>query len=411
MGEKGRLGEFEAQTESLLTSLVRSADTRIVLISIDGLGGLPRSPGGMTELEAARTRNLNDLVGRSSCGRAVVCGLGITPGSGSGHLAMFGYPRTTEVPRGVLEALGLGLTPAPHSLAARGNFATVDSEGIVVDRRAGRLSTEECRRLCAHLQDKIEIPGVQVAVAPGRGHRFAVVFDGTDLLGPLTNTDPQVEGVPPRRINEVDPRKESSAAAVNLFVQQAMGVLEGRAANCVLLRGIGSPPSLTPFGQKYGLRGAAIASYPMYRGVARLLGLDLLPTTSSPEDMCRTLKEYFNEYEFFFLHFKDADVAGHDGDFERKVAALEEIDSALADAINLEPDVLVVTGDHSTPTNMRDHSWHPVPTLIHSKYCLGSSANAFNEREALRGELGDFPMTDLMALVLAHGRRLYTYGA
>jgi len=398
---------------ALMKELHIAAKTKIVMLVVDGLGGLPVEPGGPTELEAARTPNLDALAAESICGLSEPIAPGVTPGSGPAHLALFGYdPLRYEIGRGVLEACGIGFPLGPNDVAARGNFCTVDENGLVADRRAGRIPTEKGAELCQLLRG-IHLPGVETFVEPVRDYRFVVVLRGEGLSGSLTGTDPQQLGAPPRSVEALIPEAQPTAELLNQWIAQARELLaDQRPANMVLLRGPDKTPLLPSMAEVYGLKAAAIAVYPMYRGVAKLVGMDILETGETLEEEVETLKAHWAEYEFFFFHVKKTDSAGEDGDFARKASVIEHVDEAVAPAIaSLEPDVFIVTGDHSTPALLKSHSWHPVPTLLHSRYCRPDEVRVFGERACMRGGLGVFPATDLMRLAMANALRLTKYGA
>ena len=397
---------------ALLKELIIAAETKIILLVMDGLGGLPLEPGGPTELEAAHTPNLDALARQSLCGLSDPIAPGITPGSGPAHLALFGYdPLTYEIGRGVLEALGIGFALQKEDLAARGNFCTVDENGLITDRRAGRIPTAKCIALCKLLRE-IKLPGVQIFVEPVKEHRFVLVLRGEGLDSALPDTDPQQVGLAPFPPKALTPQAEKTAQLVSQWLEQARELLrDHHPANMVTLRGFAKDPGLPKFNEVFGLRAAAIATYPMYRGVAKLVGMEVLPSGETLEDELETLKEHFPAYDFFFFHVKKTDSAGEDGDFPRKVAVIEHVDRLIPEIVALKPEVLIVTGDHSTPALLKVHSWHPVPTLLWSRHCRADAAQAFSERECSRGELGRFRATDLMPLALANALRLTKYGA
>jgi len=396
----------------LLRQLAVPNDSKIVLIVVDGLGGLPHPDTGRSELEVADIPHLDRLAAESSCGLTVPVAPGVTPGSGPGHLALFGYdPLRYTVGRGVLEALGIDFALQPQDVAARGNFCTLDGEGRIVDRRAGRISTEQSAAICAELRG-IELPGVQLFVEPVREHRFVVALRGEGLSDQLADTDPQVEGVPPLEPRALAPEAEGTAELVREFVGQARQRLNARApANGLTLRGFARHPRLPCFRDVFGVRAGAIAVYPMYRGLAKLVGMTLLPTGSTFADQIATLRERWNDFDFFFVHYKPADSAGEDGDFEAKTDALEAFDGSVPPLRELDADVLMIAGDHSTPAVLAGHSWHPVPFLLHSAWSRPDDAGAFNERACRRGALGVLPAVDVMPLAMAHARRLTKYGA
>ena len=396
----------------LIRSLVVSNTTKIVLLSLDGLGGLPRPETGRSELETARLPNLDALAGEAACGLLRHVAPGITPGSGPGHLGLFGYdPLAYQVGRGVLEALGIEFDLRAGDVAARGNFCTVDAGGRITDRRAGRIPTEVCIRLTERLRS-IRLPGVEVLVEPVQEHRFVLVLRGGGLSGRLSETDPQALGKPPLPVRALEPAAARTAELVNAFVDEARRRLADAApANMVLLRGFDKLPELPRFPEVYGLRAAAIAAYPMYRGLAKLVGMDVLKTGRTYADEIATLREYWQAYDFFFVHYKDTDKAGEDGKFDAKVDALERFDAFVPSVRELGADVLVVTGDHATPSVLAGHGWQPVPVLLWSRYCGADPVAAFSERACAGGTLGTLPANHLMPLVLANALRLTKFGA
>jgi 2,3-bisphosphoglycerate-independent phosphoglycerate mutase len=396
----------------LLRSLAVEASTKIVLLSSDGLGGLPRPETGRSELETARLPHLHALAAESACGLLRHVAPGITPGSGPGHLGLFGYdPLRHQVGRGVLEALGIEFDLAPGDIAARGNFCTVDGAGLITDRRAGRIATETCVRLCERLRE-IRVPGAEVLVEPVKEHRFVLVLRGEGLGGRLTETDPQVLGRPPLAVRGLDAASARTATVVNAFVAEAGRRLADAApANMVLLRGFDQRPDLPRFPEVLALRAAAIAAYPMYRGLARLVGMEVLKTGATFADELETLRQHWDAYDFFFLHYKDTDKAGEDGDFDAKVTALERLDAAVPALRALAPDVLVLTGDHATPSVLAAHGWQPVPVLLWSRWCGADGVTAFTERACGAGSLGVLPAHHLLPLVMANALRLTKFGA
>jgi 2,3-bisphosphoglycerate-independent phosphoglycerate mutase len=396
----------------LLRSLAQPATTKIILCSLDGLGGLPRPGTGKSELETARMPNLHALASRSACGLLRHVGPGITPGSGPGHLGLFGYdPLQHPVGRGVLEALGIDFHLKPGDVAARGNFCTVDGEGRITDRRAGRISTDLCVKLCERLRD-IKVDGAEIVIEPVKEHRFVLVLRGDGLSGAVSETDPQALGVQPLPARALEPAAERTAAAVTQYVERAALLLRDAApANMVLLRGFDRQPDIPLFPETFRLRAAAVAAYPMYRGLARLVGMDVLETGPTFADEIATLKRHWDSYDFFFLHYKDTDKAGEDGDFDAKVEALERFDARLPDILALRPDVLAVSGDHSTPSILAAHGWQPVPALVASAYCGADHVSRFTERDCARGALGLVPAQDLMPVLMANALRLAKYGA
>lgn len=396
----------------LIKSIAIESPTKIVLVVLDGLGGLPDPRTGKTELETATTPNLNQLAAGGMCGLIDPVSPGVTPGSGPGHLALFGYdPVTWVIGRGVLEAVGIDFELEPGDVAARGNFCTINEAGLVTDRRAGRITTEECARLC-QLLDGLAFQQVMVFVRPVREHRFVVVFRGDHVSPDLSESDPEQTGVAPKTITALTPKAEKMASIANQFVARAKAILAGEhPANMVLLRGFSQRPTLPTMNEVYKLKPAVIAVYPMYRGLAKLVGMEALKTGSAIEDEFLTLKQNYAGYNFFFLHIKGTDTAGEDGDFGRKVAVIEQIDRALPSLLSLEPDVVIVTGDHSTPAILKGHSWHPVPILLYSKWCRPDRVSKFSESACVSGGLGHIPAVHIMPLAMAHALKLTKFGA
>ncbi|MBI2882719.1 MAG: 2,3-bisphosphoglycerate-independent phosphoglycerate mutase [Candidatus Methylomirabilis oxyfera] len=397
---------------TLIKQLAIPSSSKIVLLVADGLGGLPREADGRSELEVASLPNLDTLAARSLCGLIDMVGPGIIPGSGPGHLALFGYdPFTYQIGRGVLEACGIDLDLRPGDVASRGNFCTLDEEGRITDRRAGRIATETCERLCRQL-DQIRIEGVEVVVRPVKEHRFVVVFRGEGLSDALADSDPQATGERPLAVKGVGPGAERTAELVNQFVDQARTVLkEEKPANMILLRGFAVPPKLPALPELLRLRAAAITCYPMYRGLAKLVGMDALPFCADLDDELKTLSANYDQYDFFYVHFKGTDRAGEDGDFDAKVAALEELDRRIPDFLALHPDVFIVTGDHSTPAVLKGHSWHPVPLLLSSRWSRATGAGRFTERECAQGPLATMRAVELIPLAMANALRFKKFGA
>ena len=391
---------------------VKDSGSKILLVVIDGLGGLPHPGTCRSELETATLPNLDALAATSSCGLLSPLGPGLTPGSGPAHLALFGYdPWKNEIGRGALSALGLGLDFEVGDVSARLNFCTVDEEGLVVDRRAGRISTEKNAELC-QLLAQIRIPEVQIALAPEMEYRAAAVFRGRGLDDRVTDSDPQLTGVPPRALEARRPESERMVEVANDFLLQAKNILARETpANMVLIRGFGNYPVLPQMAEVYGLKALGIAAYPMYRGVAAAVGMETAVCDLDLESECRVLEANFADYDFFFLHIKKTDSAGEDGDFELKVRLLEEIDKYIPRFRALGPDVLIVTGDHSTPSRMKSHSWHPVPLVLSSEFGIPDERANFSERGCRGGAIGTIPSTALMALALAHADRLEKFGA
>lgn len=387
-------------------------DSKIVLLVADGLGGLPLAPGGKTELETAKTPNLDALATRGVQGLSIPVKPGIAPGSGPGHLGLFGFdPLRYQIGRGALEATGIGFQMKPGDVAIRCNFCTIDGSGKITDRRAGRISSEESAPLAISLR-QIKIPGVEIFVEPVKEHRFVVVFRGEGLGGNVKDTDPQAVGVLPLDPVAADSASEKTAKVAKEFLKQAKEILKDqKKANFHTMRGFASRPDLPSYEEVYGLRAAAIAVYPMYRGLASLVGMDIVGKASTLEEQVQVLKQNWNDYDFFFLHFKYTDSTGEDGNFDEKVKRIEELDASLPAITALKPEVLIVTGDHSTPAYLKSHSWHPVPTLLVSDCCRTDPHTTFGETSAITGGLGQFEAQYLMLLALSNAGRLGKYGA
>ncbi|MBN81757.1 MAG: phosphoglycerate mutase [Planctomycetaceae bacterium] len=390
-------------------------DSKIVMLVADGLGGLPVVPGEGTELETANTPHLDALAVRGVQGGSIPVAPGISPGSGPGHLGLFGYdPLKYLIGRGALEATGIGFELQPGDVAIRCNFCTLDGDGNIADRRAGRIATDQSVPLVHRLR-QISIAGLEIFVEPVKEHRFVVVLRGPDLGGDVRDTDPQETGVPPLDPQAFDPNDAASCRTAELasdFLRQARQLLSAEPqANFHTMRGFAAKPNLPSYGEVYGLRAAAIAVYPMYKGLARLVGMEIVGQAQSLDDQITTLQESWDDFDFFFVHFKYTDSTGEDGDFNAKVDRIEELDASIPKIMALNPTVMIVTGDHSTPCFLRAHSWHPVPTLLVSDCCRPDQAQAFNETTCIGGGLGQFEARHLMTLALANADRLGKYGA
>lgn len=397
---------------ALTRELQMDNGSKIVMLVADGLGGLPMTPGGMTELETAQTPNLDSLAWRGVQGASIPVKPGIAPGSGPGHLALFGYdPLHYKIGRGALEATGIGFELQEGDVAIRCNFCTIDANGKITDRRAGRISSEESAPLAISLR-QVKIPGVKIFVEPVKEHRFVVVFRAPGLGGNVADTDPQKTGVPALDPVAQDTASQRTAEIAKEFLSQAKKILSGHPkANFHTMRGFANKPSLPSYREVYGLRAAAIAVYPMYKGLARLVGMDIIGAAHTLSEQIDTLEKHWKEYDFFFIHFKYTDSTGEDGNFQGKVARIEELDAILPRIEALNPNVMIVTGDHSTPSYLKSHSWHPVPTLLVSDCCRPDPHKAFNESTCITGGLGQFEAQYLMALALSNAGRMGKYGA
>ncbi|MDF1499827.1 MAG: 2,3-bisphosphoglycerate-independent phosphoglycerate mutase [Anaerolineales bacterium] len=398
----------------LMRELHVKNDGKIVLLIMDGLGGLASAPDGKTELEAAETPHLDRLAREGTLGQVVPIARGITPGSGPAHLALFGYdPLFYDVGRGVMEGSGIGMHIGEGDVAARANFCTLDDQGNITDRRAGRIPTEEAIPVVEKLK-QIKLPGVKIDVQLVREYRFAVVMRGPDLDPDIEDTDPQKTGVPPRKVTAQSPGAEHTARLFQQWVEAACEALKDEPkANGITLRGFSTDPKLPKFPEIYGLNPACIAVYPMYRGVSKLVGMEILKfEQESPEAEFTVARQHWDDYDFFFIHIKKVDSRGEDGDFDAKAEVIASVDRALPALLELEPAVIAVTGDHSTPSQLRSHSWHPVPFLLWAPGTVRIDAQkVFGETACAQGGLGTLPTTDIMPLLLAHAKRLRKYGA
>jgi 2,3-bisphosphoglycerate-independent phosphoglycerate mutase len=398
----------------LIDTLIVKNYSKIVFLIMDGLGGLPLPGRDQTELEAAHTPNLDALARQSVCGLLDPVGYGITPGSGPAHFALFGYdPVKNSIGRGMLEGAGIDFPMTEKDLLVRINFATVDRQGRVVDRRAGRIDNETNRRICRKLQEQVHLDDrVVVFFESVKEHRALLVLRGEGLRDEIEETDPQQTGVLPVAPRALVAEAEPTAALFAELLGKAGKVLADEAkANMILLRGYACYRKYPSLAGRFGLKALAIAGYPMYRGIARMLGMEIAPQTDTLGAQIETLRRNFAAYDFFFIHIKPTDSRGEDGNFEAKVKVIEEVDALVPQITDLGPDVLVVTADHSTPSALAAHSWHPVPVLLSAGTCRPDRVEQFGERACIRGGLGRMPMVYLMGQALAHAGRLKKFGA
>jgi len=401
-------------TISILKNLTKKNKKKIVLLIMDGLGGLPYK--GKTSLETARTKNLDALAAKNECGFLDPIFPGITPGSGPAHLALFGYdPVKYQIGRGILEALGVGVEVEKGDLTARGNFCIIE-KGVVKDRRAGRIATEVNEKIIKHLNKEIsEIEGVKISFTSGKEHRFVVKVTGEDLCGEVTDTDPQTVGKEILKSSAISDSQaaKKTAEIINKLTKEIQKALDGidEKPNAAVLRGISGYPDLPQFQETYKLKARSIADYPMYRGLTQLIGMDVDRTPGSVAEEFEVFKKSYNDYDYFYVHIKKVDSYGEDGNFDAKVEKIEETDRYIPEIMSLSPDVLAVTGDHSTPATLKSHSWHPVPLLLVSKWIRISGVSGFSERECAKGNLGRMPSLFLTSLLLAHAERLDKFGA
>ena len=413
------MGDFDRKPgrppmHDLLRQLRESNATKIVMLVADGLGGLPIEPGGKTELETARTPNLDRLATEGTVGMSLPVAPGITPGSGPGHLGLFGFdPLKHDIGRGVLEALGIGVEVGPDDVAIRGNFCTIDAEGRVTDRRAGRIATEVCKELVAKLRDGVKVEGVETLIEPVREYRLVVRFRGEGLGDDVCDTDPLSTNLHTLEPKAGSPGSEKTAGIAAEFLRQAKQVLKDEhPANFLMLRGFAKFPKIATMEEAYALKAVAIAVYPMYRGLARLVGMTVVEPGKTLADQMDVARANWPQFDFFFMHYKYTDSTGKDGNFTKKVEMIEALDLEIPKLMALKPDVLIVTGDHSTPSRMKSHSFHPVPTILWAPATARPDlVNQFGERPCLSGGLGQFLAKDLMPLALAHANRLQKFGA
>ncbi|MBW2305441.1 MAG: 2,3-bisphosphoglycerate-independent phosphoglycerate mutase [Deltaproteobacteria bacterium] len=401
----------------LMKDLLIENESKIIMLVLDGVGDIHTPESPRTSLELASTPNLDALARVSVLGRHMPISMGITPGSGPAHLALFGYNPTRkeyDAGRGVLESLGIDFDLLPSDVAIRGNFASRDASGFLTDRRAGRIPTSECDRLCGMLQEKVGVlDGVEIIVRPVKDYRFALILRGEGLSPLICETDPQKTGLKPVPPTALDPEASKTEVLLQKLVETYNKILADEPrANTVLLRGISRLPTLESMWSRFGLRPAAIATYPLYRGVAKLVGMELMPMVDTIEEEFRILQENFaGPHNFFFIHIKRTDSYGEDGNQKGKIEVIEEVDRYIPVLRDLNPAVLMVTGDHSTPHVMKSHSWHPVPFMLHGPFCDLDGTEAFNETECDRGRLGIFPTVQIMPLALASAGRLLKFGA
>jgi 2,3-bisphosphoglycerate-independent phosphoglycerate mutase len=398
----------------VIRGLLEPSKTKIVMLVADGLGGLPIEPGGKTELETARTPNLDALASEGTVGLSTPVAPGIAPGSGPGHLGLFGFdPLEHDIGRGVLEALGIGVEVGPKDVAIRGNFCTIDDQGRVTDRRAGRIPTETCETLVAKLRAGVKVEGVETLIEPVREYRLVVRFRGEGLGDNVADTDPLSTGLHTLEPKAGDAASEKTAKIAAEFLRQAKEVLKDeRPANFLMMRGFARFPQIATMEEAYGLKAAAVAVYPMYRGLAKLVGMTVVEPGKTLADQMEVVKQQWEKFDFFFIHYKYTDSTGEDGNFAKKVEMIEALDAEIPKLRALNPDVLIVTGDHSTPSRMKSHSFHPVPTLLWAPATSRPDlVTTFGERPCLQGGLGQFLAKDLMPLALAHAGRLQKFGA
>lgn len=403
------------QIEKILKNIVKKNDKKILLLVMDGLGGLPDLTTGLTELETARKPNLDEIAKSGMCGLSIPILMGITPGSGPAHLSLFGYdPIQYQIGRGVLEVLGIGMEMNKEDIAIRGNFATIDENRIVTDRRAGRIPTEQNQKIVEKLQDKIKkIKNVEIVIKTVKEHRLAIILKGNGLSPFVSENDPQKEGLPLKKFMPLKEEANFTAEVLTEFIKKVEETLfdMDTKAKTILLRGFSQIPDIEPFETRYLLKSACIATYPMYKGLAKLVGMDVIGGLDTIDDEIKALNETYNDYDFFYLHYKNTDSAGEDGNFKKKVAAIEEFDTKIISIKNLKFDALCLTGDHSTPSVLKGHSWHPVPVAIVSQNTIPDDVNLFTERACAKGMLGTINAKEIMYILLACCLKFEKFGA
>ena len=401
--------------EKILPEIIQKNDKKILLLVIDGLGGLPNPATGKTELETANIPNLNYFAKIGSCGLLTPVLPGITPGSGPGHIALFGYdPVEIQIGRGILECLGIGLEVKKGEIAIRGNFATIDERKIVIDRRAERIPTEENEKIVNLISENIkEIKGVKIKIKTVKEHRCAIILSGENLSCDITENDPGKEGLPLKNIEPLSEKGKFTSEVLNEFEERVISLLKNlnSKAKCLLLRGFSTYPDIQTFQERYKLKACCIATYPMYKGISKLVGMEVINCGEKIEDEIEALKNFYNDYDFFFLHIKKTDSFGEDGNFEGKVKILEEIDRKIEAIKNMNFEAMAITGDHSTPSILKSHSWHPVPVVVISPNTLPDNVERFTERECSKGILGNIYSKNLMYILLACSLKLSKFGA
>jgi len=404
---------MEDKYGTLISSLAKPNDKRIVLLVMDGVGDCDNEGRG-TALHIANTPNMDALASTSALGLSVPVATAITPGSGPGHLGLFGYdPIIYQVGRGVLSALGIGFDLGKQDVAARLNFCTIDDQGRVTDRRAGRISDDENRRLLRNICSSLKPPaGIEVLLETVAEHRALLVLRGENLDDNIGETDPQEIGLTPLSPTRPPHGSSAAAAAYGEIEQQVAAILaDEQQANMILARGFAKFPNWPTFEERYKLEAAAVAGYPMYRGVAKLVGMTVVSEPTKPEEICAGAVEAMKDHTFVFAHFKYTDKTGEDGDLNAKVQQIEQMDAAIPTLLAGEPDILIVTGDHSTPPSMKAHSWHPVPILMHAPLLRGGDGPVFDEVACRAGQIGTIPAKEIIPLAMAHAGKLDKFGA
>ncbi len=396
-----------------------------ILIVCDGLGDLREK--GKTPLQAAKTPNMDRLAEHGACGLMHTIGRGIIPGSDTAHLQLFGY--STEkyyTGRGTFEALGVGIELEEGDVAFRCNFATVDEKMKILDRRAGRISTSFAKKLEQDFQN-IEIDGAKVIFKASVEHRGALVLRGKGLSHKVGDTDPHsLTRLLVSKPLEGTPEAKKTAKILNEFTKLSHEKLnsnplnEGRElpANILLSRGPGIFSKAPPMEEKFGIRSACVAGGALYKGVAKFVGMDILKvkgaTGAKDTDLnskADAVVSALNEYDFVFLHIKATDSFSHDGDFGGKKKFIEKIDSEVLPKLMETGANIMITGDHTTPCRIGDHSSHPTPFLMNGELVRHDDIKKFDEFSCANGSLGHLFGKDVMNMMVSLMGKAHIYGA
>ena len=404
---------------------------KVVLVIIDGLGDRPISElKDQTPLEAANTPNLDYFATNGITGIMNAIDVGIRPGSDTSHLAIFGYdPETHYTGRGIFEAAGIGMELKKGDIALRGNFATVTEDLIIVDRRAGRI--ENVSKLADALNG-MKIDGVRFFVKAGVMHRAGVVLRGSNLSHMVSDNDPHEVGVKVKQVKALDNTEEAkfTASVINKFLEEAHKILKEHEvnkkrrkerlleANYILLRGASKLTHFEPFEKKYKLKACCIAGAGLYKGIAKVLGMDVLQVkgatgTANTDINAKFIaaKKALAKYDFVFVHIKYADNYAEDGNVFGKLKFIEKIDDALIHLIGIKDTLIVITADHSTPCKLKAHSGDPVPIVMFGEGVRTDKVKEFNERSCMQGGLGRIKGKDLMNEILNLIGKAKLYGA
>ena len=386
----------------------------------DGLGDRPIPKlGRKTPLEYAKTPNLDAIARRGIIGAMNTIDIGVRPGSDTAHMAIFGYdPHVYYTGRGPFETAGLRMEHKDGDICFRVNMGTVDDTLHIIDRRAGRIGDTSA---FARELNGMKIDGVEFFVKAGTGYRMGMIMRGKKLSTHITDIDPGHVGKGVRMCEATDDTSEAKRTAkiLNTFVSRAHKLLKRMPvnidrqknglpqANYLLVRGAGVYPKLPRFFDKYGLRAACFAGAGLYKGIARLIGMDVVHVpgaTGKPDSNIRakveTAIKHRKDYDFFFIHFKGADSCGEDGDVEGKIAYIEKIDDAVAPLLKLKNSLVVITADHSTPCTIKSHSADDVPIVIMGDEVRDDDVHEFSERTCAKGRMGHIKGMHVMPIIL-----------